>query len=198
MGGIGSGRRSRYRTRDTTEDSRPLDIRKLQRNGLLQPGSSFSWQWTLNGRVYSSISARTEPGRVVLMYRSRDNGEGWQDVVQRIELTYTPCSLGGTRPWWVCPGCNRRVAIVYGAQKLYACRHCYQLAYTSQRETYDDRAARRADRIRKKLGWEVGILNGRGWKPKGMHWRTYYRLTDKHDAFVHVALEGFKRFLRMK
>lgn len=42
----------------------------------------------------------------------------------------------------------------------------------SERETADDRAARRADRIRKKLGWEPGILNGDGWKPKGMHWNT--------------------------
>ena len=39
---------------------------------------------------------------------------------------------------------------------------------------------------------EPGILNGNGWKPKGMHWNwnTFERLTAQHDAFVHVSLAG--------
>ena len=48
MGGRGSGRRSTYDARDTTEGARPLDIRKLKRSGLLTPGRIFRWQWTLN------------------------------------------------------------------------------------------------------------------------------------------------------
>ena len=64
------------------------------------------------------------------------------------------------------------MAILYGGG-IFACRHCYRLAYPSQRANWDDRAARRADRIRDKPGWEPGILNGNGWKPKGMHWNTF-------------------------
>ncbi len=45
-------------------------------------------------------------------------------------------------------------------------------------------------RIREKLAWEPGILNGNGWKPKGMHWRTFERLTAEHDAFVQISLAG--------
>jgi hypothetical protein len=37
-------------------------------------------------------------------------------------------------------------------------------------------ASTRADKLRKRLGWEAGILNGDGGKPKGMHWKTYQRL----------------------
>ena len=48
--------------------------------------------------------------------------------------------------------------------------------------------ARRADRIREKLGWEPGILNDSEWKPKGMHWKTFERLTAQHDAFAQVSL----------
>jgi len=38
------------------------------------------------------------------------------------------------------------------------------------------------------LGWEPGILNGNGCKPKGMHWSTFERLTAQHDAFVQTSL----------
>ena len=41
MGGFGSGRGQRGK--DTTSDMRPLDIRKLQRDGLLTPGQAFGW-----------------------------------------------------------------------------------------------------------------------------------------------------------
>jgi len=79
------------------------------------------------------------------------------------------------------------VAILYSGG-IFACRHCDQLAYQSQRETYSGRAARRADRIREKLSWEPRILNGNGGKPKGMHWNTFERLTAQHDAFVQISL----------
>jgi hypothetical protein len=81
------------------------------------------------------------------------------------------------------------VAILYGGV-IFACRHCYSLAYASQRENPGNRAVRRADRIRERLGWEPGILNSNGSKPKGMHWRTFERLKAEHDAFVGVALTG--------
>ena len=88
------------------------------------------------------------------------------------------------RPWlWSARGDPIRSGI-------FACRHCHELAYPSQREVDYDRAARRADRIRDKLEWEPGILNGKGWKPKGMHWSTFERLTAQHDALVQVSLAG--------
>ena len=47
---------------------------------------------------------------------------------------------------------------------------------------------RRADNIRERLGWPAGIANPNGGRPKGMHWRTFERLTAEHDAFVGVSL----------
>jgi hypothetical protein len=37
--------------------------------------------------------------------------------------------------WFICPavGCGRCVAILYGGG-IFACRHCYRLAYASSRE----------------------------------------------------------------
>src|ERR1700730_10930955 len=73
------------------------------------------------------------------------------------------------------PACGRRVAILYGGG-IFACRRCYRLAYASSRENAGGRATRRADRLRARLAWEPGILNGEGGKPKWMRWRTFERL----------------------
>jgi hypothetical protein len=40
------------------------------------------------------------------------------------------------------------------------------------------------------LGWELGILNGDGGKPKGMHWRTFKRLQVEHNVYVEASLAG--------
>lgn len=188
MGGMGSGRRYQG-GKDTTGDMRALDIRRLQRDGLLTPGRTFRWNWLRNGETVASIQIRTEADRVTLNYRSRSNGAEWQPMEYPVYLEWTSLHLGGWRPWFLCParGCGRRVAILYGGA-IFACRHCHRLAYECQRETDDDRAARRADTIRRRLGWKPGILNGEGLKPKGMHWRTFERLRAEHNAFVNVSL----------
>jgi len=198
MGGLGSGRHWHYGAKDTTCDYRSIDVRHWNREGLLVPGSAFGWQWSRNGEVVASIQIRAESGRVILTYRHRQNGGEWKDECYPVQLDWTPCNFGGERPWFLCPavGCGKRVAILYGGS-IFACRHCHQLAYPSQRECAYDRTARQADKIRKKLGWEPGILNGRGWKkPKGMHWRTFERLTAKHNAFEQESLRGMESMLR--
>lgn len=199
MGGIGSGRLSYYSAKDTTNDYRSIDVRRWKRDGLLESNQSFGWQWSRHGEVLASIRVRTETNRALLIYRHRRGGEDWKDESYPVYLDWTACKLGGQRPWFLCParGCGRRVAILYLGGSIFACRHCYQLGYQSQCETWDDRAARRADRIRDKLGWEPGILNGNGWKPKGMHWNTFEKLTAQHDALVQVSLAGMAARLNM-
>ncbi|MGH9816034.1 MAG: hypothetical protein ACRD6I_08155, partial [Candidatus Acidiferrales bacterium] len=177
MGGPGSGNRWHYGARDTVEDYHALDVRRFEGAGMLTPGRSAGWQWTRDGEQVASIQVRAEHDRVTLIYRHRSGGAEWMDEQYPVRIVRTRCKLGGSRAWFICPavGCGRRVAILYGGG-IFACRHCYRLAYSSQRETADDRAARRADKIRERLSWEPGILNGNGWKPKGMRWRTFERL----------------------
>ena len=190
MGGIGSGRRHQG-GKDTTSDMRALDVRRLQRDGLLTPGRAFGWQWTRNGDEVASIQIRTEADHMILNYRSRSNGGEWQPMEYTVYLEWTGLHFGGRRVWFLCParGCGRRVAVLFGGS-IFACRHCHKLAYVCQRESDDDRAARRAETIRRRLEWEPGILNGDGRKPKGMHWRTFERLKATHDAYVDVSLAG--------
>ena len=166
MGGFGSGRKW---GKTCTEDMRGLDVRRMQRDGRLVPGASFNWRWSIRGEVIASIGVAVEADRVVLSYRQRDQGGEWKDVRYPVLIDRTPCNLGGSRLWWRCPaaGCGRRVALLFGGS-VFACRYCHQLAYRSQRETADDRAGRRAGKIRDRLGWQAGILNGEGGKPKGI------------------------------
>ena len=79
--------------------------------------------------------------------------------------------------------------MLYGG-KVYACRHCHQLSYRTQREQSYDRAGSKADKLRDRLGWEPGILNGDGIKPKGMHWVTFNLLAAEHDDLVNQSLAG--------
>ena len=196
MGGMGSGRRWHFGASETTDDYRSIDVRRWRRDGLLKPGQCFGWQWSIHGEVVASIRVRAEQDRVILTYRHRSGGSDWKDESYPVYLDWTACHLGGQRPWFRCParGCGRRVAILYGGA-IFACRHCYQLAYPSQREADDDRATRRADRIRERLGWEPGILNGDGPKPKGMHWSTFERLTREHHILVQKSLTGLRSML---
>lgn len=188
MGGFNSGNHGGKRC---TADMRALDVRKVQREGLLRPGHSFGWSWTRGGETIASINIKVDTDRVTLNYRQRDSGGEWQAMDYPVRLAWTACHYGGQRAWWLCPavGCGRRVAVLYGGS-VFACRHCQKLAYKSQRETPDDRTIRRADKLRDRLGWEAGILNGAGGKPKGMHWQTFWRMQASHDAHVMQALAG--------
>jgi hypothetical protein len=196
MGGRGSGRHWYHGAKDTTNDFRTLDVRRLQRDGLLAAGQAFGWNWMRNDEKVASIQVRTETDRIVLSYRHRAGGSEWNSEEYPVRLDWTPCTYGGRRAWFICParGCGKRVVILYGGG-IFACRQCYRLAYPSQRESAHDRAARRADKIRKRLGWEPGILNGSGGRPKGMHQRTFQRLRYEHDGYVDSALAGIARLL---
>jgi len=85
--------------------------------------------------------------------------------------------FGGERAWFLCPrpGCGRRVAKLWGGTMFY-CRQCYNLAYESQNETAWDRALRKHQAIRMRLGGSGSLAEDFPDKPKGMHWQTYWRL----------------------
>jgi len=190
MGGQGSGRWYQG-GKDVTSDYCSLDVKRLQRDNLLIPGRSFVWNWYVNNEKTSSIQVQTQEDRIILDYRHQKANEEWKSLHYPVMLSWTACHYGSQRAWFICPanGCGRRVALLYlGGSGIFACRHCYQLAYACQREASYDRTTRRADRIRKQLGWEPGIFNGKRCKPKGMHWKTYQKLVMSHDDFVHASL----------
>lgn len=193
MGGPRSGTWYRWDKKSTVEDFRQLDIRALQRAGLLdQPGmSGWVWRDGRTGEKIGSIRIQVEADQLILHYQTRGAGENWREVTDSVPLDRTPCHFGGDRPWFRCPGCGSRRAILYGGSH-FRCRKCYALPYASQSEPEYDRLFRRGRKIRQRLGGELGALCPFPPKPKGMHWRTYYRL---RSEVLKVEGEGWRRGL---
>ena len=92
-----------------------------------------------------------------------------RDVIERVSIAHTPCPYGGSRPWFHCTRCPRRVAVLYLRQGVFACRHCQRVAYSSQSDDALDRMWRKQAKIEARLGdnWR---------RPKGMRQCTYQRL----------------------
>ena len=78
----------------------------------------------------------------------------------------------------------RRVAILYSGGELFACRHCYRLAYESQNETPYLHSIRRVRKIRMRLGAGFSFAEPFPDKPPAMHWRTYLHMRATADEWV--------------
>lgn len=196
MGGFGSGRPSGS-GRNTVEACRSIDVNRLHSKGCLRSGWWGGWQWTRDGEQVASINLRAEADRLHLSYRVRSDAEPWQDVSETVRIVRVPCRFGGSRPYFICPGvvngiaCGQRVAKLYGPGRYFLCRHCWRLAYASQSEGGWDRALRRANKIRQRLGGELGMAAPFPRRPKGMWLRTYEQMMDRCIAAEVLADEAF-------
>jgi hypothetical protein len=191
--------------RATCESCRTLDVRPLHRRNLLRPGLRLHHLWSWDGERWGDINIATEHDAILLDYRVRLFGATeWKDIQQRVPITWTNGRFGGRRPWFKCvvssngKYCGRRVAKLYADGELFACRHCYGLAYDSQRQNPRTRATRRAQKIMMRLGGSGNLTDPFPEKPRGMHWRTYQRLSDRAVAAETKADELLLEWLLRK
>ena len=73
---------------------------------------------------------------------------------REVRLTWTSCNFGGVRPWFVCPDCGYRVALLFDN----ACRRCRGIKYESQYAPPLHTHRARAVRIRDRFGQFNGNL----------------------------------------
>lgn len=189
MGGRGSGRRWQGGA-PTTEDVSSVDIRWLHRqSNVMNPGKRIV-KWSRCGVTTGSIALEKTASGLVFSYRLMPFGKDAVNVQCFVTLLWSDTQFGGRRPWFCCPRCGRRSAILFISATV-ACRKCLGIRHRSQNERASDRAIRRIDFLRDKLRWEPGFLNGSQWRPKGMHWSTYARLTGEYEIltdFVYAAV----------
>jgi hypothetical protein len=90
-----------------------------------------------------------------------------------------------------------RVALLYLRGQRWSCRKCCDLAYQSELESKGYRGQMKARKIRVRLGGNRSGIEFPD-KPTRMHWRTYERWREKHDAAVAKSWSGFwgSRFAR--
>ena len=186
MGGYGSGFSGPAKA--TTREQHTLPLACVRN---LPPGAAASWTLTHGGEVGGAVHINVSATALALTF-TPERGEPWQ---QTIQIARVPVTLGGERPWLVCPHCWGHAATLYLGRYGYACRTCNGVTYQSTRETHGTRSVRKADKIRARLGWVPGIAFGHGPKPKGMHWQTFLRLVREHDRNAGVFWAGTQKML---
>jgi hypothetical protein len=163
--------KSNRTARALVEATPSLDIRQLTRTGVLTPGSvSIMFLPNAELRVAGADDA------IFVKYRYRVHpATGWQTVERRVPVCWTSCKLGGRRCWVICNVCGRKAVKLYLVGHEIGCRRCCGLVYAAQRKGRVDRVLHCADKIRERLGAQLGLFRPLP-KPKWMRLATYERL----------------------
>lgn len=181
------------------EHCKRIDVRRFKREDMLRHGS-WAWNWrdSETGKVLASIGVIGGHDRITLDY-----AVGGVPITEHINVTRTACTYGGSRPWFNCPKCRGRVAVLYLRQQRFACRKCQRLVYASQSEDQLGRTWRKQQKLEARLG--------ENWRrPKGMHRKTRERILDaiwkcegiRDDAIAaycaNLGFEGWRDALKAK
>ena len=151
-------------SKPNTETYHNLDIRWLRKQ--VKPGVQGVVVWSINGHETRTVRFQMEKDRLTLDYLY--NGEPVKEV---ISFSWTRCNYG-MRPWFVCPECKKRVAILYVGGKYFLCRHCYDLCYPCQQEDYLDRLARKSSKL-------YALIGDGSTRPKYMRRKRFKRLREE-------------------
>ena len=174
-------------SRPQTSWASRLDVRKMARDGVLVAGSTTTWRWS-NG-LLATITAREASIEVTYRYAFT---EGERDVQAQVWLEQTPCQFGGSRTWFGCPRCRRRVAILY-LWGYPRCRTCCRMGYPSQSEDATGRSWRRTRKIETKLAGGASDWNYR--RPKGMRKATFERLREAYWREEEIRDQALMAFM---
>ena len=177
-----------------TDELVQLDVMRLPLRSNRNPLTYFSIRWPGSLTPYIGLFSRSDNRLRILP--NRKSGD-LSSQTFKIQLTTTECNFGGKRFWFICPNtsCRRRCRILY-FKVCFRCRVCLNLSYPSQNETVHERLMRRAEKVRKRLGWKPGILNDNGVKPKYMHLSTFEKLLSDLDDRVMATIFEIGKLLK--
>lgn len=137
-----------YSNKTEADDVIKITTSFLKKQGYFKGWLSGTITWTRSGMwgeskssVGISVSTLDGDGYLHINYTQTDNDTGEKkEFDYKIPLTTTPCRYGSKRYWFQCPWykndvyCGRRVGTLYKDGDYFACRHCYNLTYSSRKE----------------------------------------------------------------
>jgi hypothetical protein len=173
-----------------------LDVWHLAKQGVLREGvqAVIIWRRAQPGE-WSITLACAQRDQVLTVGIQSVDGEG-APVYQDLALADMRTGFG-TRVFWQCAACGRRVARVYrNAHYRFVCRMCLRLVYRSQHESTLDRLQRRLQKLRRCLGIPPAERQHSVWrypKPRRMHYTTYLRLGMQAEDLRMQVLETEQR-----
>lgn len=188
MGGYGSGLYGgRKRRKITVEERWCIDIRRWQREKLLSL-SYFNWKWTnQDGKTAGVISVIPKQDFLILLYLADGNPIKTQVFFESTKANF------GLRKWFLCPTCNRRVAILYLNMEFFSCRKCCDLNYRSSQLSgdkvfYIDHQLRKIlSKLNRRYEFDQLIPS----RPKGMHMKTYTEICKQYFDLLEQREEAF-------
>ena len=137
------------RGKTEADDVKKISVSFLKKHGYFKGWLSGTMTWTRSGwgdehKSSVGIEVSTLDGgnylRIHYTQTDRDTEEK-KDFDYKIPLTTTPCRYGGKRYWFICPWykngvyCGKRVGKLYKNGDYFACRHCYELTYSSRNQS---------------------------------------------------------------
>ena len=122
----------RHVPRQKAEDSIALDVNYLSRNGYLDDGNWKRLYWKRHGKIILEVLIKARQNHFTI-----DLGA----TTHTIKLTHTSSNFGGSRRWFLCPSCNKRMGVLYLRFKYLGCRYCQRISYESQSINAENRIA---------------------------------------------------------
>ena len=134
-------------SKNEADDTKKIATSFLKKHDYFSGWRSGTITWTRSGwggehksSVGIEVSVMNDENYLRIHYTQtdRDTGEK-KDFDYKIPLTTTPCRYGGVRYWFTCPWyksgnyCGKRVGTLYKDGDYFACRHCYDLTYSSRK-----------------------------------------------------------------
>ncbi|KKT39872.1 hypothetical protein A3K29_00815 [Candidatus Collierbacteria bacterium RIFOXYB2_FULL_46_14] len=136
-----------YSSKSEADSLKSVSVYWLNKYKYLEPGYTKSGGivWTRSNGSKNDIRICVSIPDLYVQFKyiqtDRETGEK-KDFDYKIPLITSVCHFGGIRYWFKCSMyksgkfCGRRVATVYKDGDYFACRHCYDLTYSSKKENY--------------------------------------------------------------
>ena len=171
----------------THEEMYRVDIRFLKKQGYLAGENqriTTTLSWSNNaGENTGSIGIEVRDEYIILKYTNTNSDRDTEDIEEKVAISKQSCHYGGFRKYLICPGCGKRVVVLYGG-KFFRCRHCYDFCYQSQLERPAFRVSRQGRKLAAKVAGDGKYHGDFPLRQPYKHRKKYKQQRQKYDQIM--------------